>query len=137
MLKNRSSFSPRAIGNFFKKFYIYIVLIVIYVPLIVIVILSFAGQTQRGNVNFNFGAPTAVNYLKLFQNDSFINALLNTLLLSVVVLPISLIIAIVTCFGMWKAKPFQRKTVDFATKLTIVNPEAITGISLALLFSST
>jgi ABC-type spermidine/putrescine transport system permease subunit II len=38
---------------------------------------------------------------------------------------------------MWQSKSYQKKMVDFSTKLTVVNPEAITGISLALLFSST
>ncbi|GHU47820.1 hypothetical protein FACS1894218_3090 [Bacilli bacterium] len=100
MLKGGSKISARSIGSFLKKFYIYIILAAIYIPLIVIIILSFAGQTQRGNVDFNFSTPSAINYLKLFENDSFINALLNTLLLSVVVVPIALILAIVTCFGM-------------------------------------
>jgi spermidine/putrescine transport system permease protein len=62
--------------------------------------LSFNGQSDRGNVNLNFNTPSIINYLNLFQNDEFINAILNSVLLSVVVVPITVLIAIMTCFGM-------------------------------------
>lgn len=130
-------FSMSTLLRWLKRWYIYIVLIMIYLPLIFIVILSFSEPTARGNINPNFTAPTFVNYLNLWKDDEFLNGLFNSLLLSIIVVPISLLLAIVTCFGMWRAKPFQKKAVNFTTQLTIVNPEAITGISLALLFSST
>ncbi|MDR1991589.1 MAG: ABC transporter permease [Mycoplasmataceae bacterium] len=130
-------FSWNMVTQFLKKFYIYIVLAMIYVPLIFVVLLSFSAPTDRGNINPNFSTPTFVNYLDLWKDDEFLNGLFNSLLLSVVVVPISLLLAIITCFGLWKAKPFQQKMVNLTTQLTIVNPEAITGISLALLFSST
>lgn len=120
-----------------KKFYIYIILLAIYVPLIIIVAISFNQPSARGNIGMNFGVPTFVNYINLFKNDEFINALINSLLLLVVVTPISLLLAITTCLGMWRAKPYQTNAVMFASKITIINPEAITGISLVVLFSST
>lgn len=137
MNRPRLSLSCSAFVRLLKRWYIYIVLLIIYVPLIFIVLLSFSQPTARGNINPNFTTPTFVNYVELWQDDEFLNGLFNSLLLSVIVVPISLLLAIVTCFGMWRAKPFQRKAVNFTTQLTIVNPEAITGISLALLFSST
>jgi spermidine/putrescine transport system permease protein len=76
------------------------VLAIIYVPLIFIVLLSFNEPTARGNININFGTPTVVNYLNLWKDDEFLNGLFNSLLLSVIVVPISLLLAIVTCFGM-------------------------------------
>ncbi|MDR0985561.1 MAG: ABC transporter permease [Mycoplasmataceae bacterium] len=120
-----------------KRWYIYLVLAIIYIPLIIIVLLSFNHATPKGNIDLNFGVPTWSNYLDLFKNSDFINALLNSILLSVVVVPISILLATVTAFGMWKARPYQRQAVNFASQMTIVNPEPITGISLALLFSST
>jgi spermidine/putrescine transport system permease protein len=86
--------------NFLRKFYIYIILLAIYIPLIVIVIISFNQPSARGNIGMNFGVPTFVNYLNLFQNDEFINALVNSLLLLVVVTPISVLLAIITCLGI-------------------------------------
>ncbi|MDR3163785.1 MAG: ABC transporter permease [Mycoplasmataceae bacterium] len=109
----------------------------IYVPLIFIIILSFNGQTDRGNINLNFNTPTTINYFALFQDNEFINAILNSILLSAVVVPLAMIIAIMTTFGMWRTRPFQTKGVLMSANLTIINPDAITGISLALLFAST
>jgi spermidine/putrescine transport system permease protein len=86
--------------GFFKKFYIYIILLVTYVPLLVIIAISFNQPSAHDNIGMNFGVPTFVNYLNLFKNDEFINALLNSLLLLVVVTPISLLIAIITCLGL-------------------------------------
>lgn len=130
-------FSWFTLSRWFRRWYIYVILIMIYLPLIFIVLLSFSEPTARGNINPNFSTPTFVNYIDLWKDDEFLNALFNSLLLSLIVVPISILLAIVTCFGMWRARPFQRKAISFTTQLTIVNPEAITGISLALLFSST
>ncbi|MCQ3908004.1 MAG: hypothetical protein MJ200_00050 [Mycoplasmoidaceae bacterium] len=68
--------------------------------MIVIVLLSFNGQTDRGNIILNFDVPTTINYLELFKNNDFLNALLNSVIISVIVVPISLIIAVITCFGI-------------------------------------
>lgn len=124
-------------SRLFKRWYIYFILLLIYVPLIFIIILSFNGQTDRGNINLNFNTPTTINYFALFQDNEFINAILNSILLSAVVVPLAMIIAIMTTFGMWRTRPFQTKGVLMSANLTIINPDAITGISLALLFAST
>lgn len=122
---------------FLKAWYIFIVLACIYIPLIVIVLLSFNPATEKNNVNLNFGVPSFVNYLNLWTDDTFINALLNTLLLSIIVVPISIIFGIMTCYGLWKARLTTKSIFLNASRLSIINPEAITGISLLLLFSST
>jgi spermidine/putrescine transport system permease protein len=74
--------------------------LLIYIPLILIVLLSFNGQTDRENINLNFIDPSVENYLLLFQDSQFINALINTLLLALVVTPSVLIISVLTCFGI-------------------------------------
>lgn len=123
--------------QFLKVWYIFIILACIYIPLIVIILLSFNPATSKNNINLNFGCPSFVNYLSLWSDDTFINALLNTFLLSIIVVPISLIFGIMTCYGLWKAKMSTRSIYLNASRLSIINPEAITGISLLLLFSST
>lgn len=123
---------------FFKRFYIFLILAIIYIPLIVIIILSFNGQTSRGNVMMNFGVPTAINYIKIWQNNEFLNALVNSLIISVIVVPISVLIAIITCFGIWNAKnKYYANSIVAVSKVSIAIPEPITAISLALLFGST
>ncbi len=123
--------------SFLKKSYIYIILILIYIPLIFIVILSFTQASDKGNIGNSFDFDGGQNYLQLFTNDDFVNALVNTIIISVVVVPISTIIAVLTCFGIWNSKKVYQTGVLSSSKINIVNPDVITGISLALLFSST
>ncbi|XQP55753.1 MAG: ABC transporter permease [Mycoplasmoidaceae bacterium] len=124
-------------GWFFRRFYIFLILAAIYIPLIVIILLSFNGQTDRGNIILNFGVPDFINYIKLFQDNEFLNALFNSLIISVIVVPISVLIATITCFGIWNAKNKYVNTIIGASKVSVAIPEPITAISLALLFTST
>jgi spermidine/putrescine transport system permease protein len=97
---SKSIFSKNRIFQFTKHFYIFIILAAIYIPLIIIVLLSFNGQTARGNINLNFGVPSMIDYVKLFQNDEFLNALFNSIIIGVIVTPVTVIIATITCFGI-------------------------------------
>lgn len=124
-------------ANFFKKFYIFFVLTIIYLPMIFIVLLSFSHPTAKGNINVNFTSPTFVNYLNLFSNDEFLNGLMNSVLLTIIVVPIALIIGIITCFGIWRNASKIRRIVSFINSTSISTPEVITGISLSLLFATT
>ena len=127
----------QAFIDFLKRFYIVIILLIIYVPLVIVIVVSFCGRTNRGNVNVNFGVATGINYIELFKNDEFLNGLLNTVILSIIVVPISLLIAVLVCYGLWKSKQLTKSIFINTSRISIVNPEAITGISLLLLFSST
>lgn len=122
---------------FFRRFYIFIVLAIIYIPLIVIILLSFNGQTEKGNIIINFDVPTVINYIELFKDNEFLNALANSAIISVIVVPISVIIATITCFGIWSAKNTYVSTIIGMSKVSVAMPEPITAISLALLFSTT
>lgn len=123
--------------SFLRQWYIFLILALIYIPLIIIVLVSFNPATERGNINLNFGVPSFVNYLEIWKNDSFINGLINSLILGAIVTPICLLLGIITCYGIWKASNITKSAILNTSKISMVNPEAITGISLLLLFSST
>lgn len=125
------------IFSFLKKWYIFIILAIIYIPLILVVLISFNPATNRGNISLNFGVPTFVNYITLWSNDIFVNGLLNTLLLCAIITPISLLIGIIASYGIWKSNVVIKSFVMNTSRLSIINPDAITGISLLILFSST
>lgn len=125
------------IGSFFKKSYIMIILSLIYIPLIVIIFLSFTSPSIKGNITNGFDWNSGENYLNLFTNSQFTNALVNTIIISIVVVPISTLIATITCFGIWNSKKFYQNTIMGVSKTNIVIPDIITGITLALLFSVT
>lgn len=122
---------------FFKKFYIIIFLVVIYLPMILIVLISFCGQTDRGNIIYGFNNFSGENYPALFEENSFINALLGSIVLGLTTTPIVVVIATITCFGIWRSSKIQTAAVLNTSNITIVTPDAITGISLLLLFTST
>ena len=134
-MKNNSFWTK--IFSFLKKWYIFIILAIIYIPLILVVLISFNPATNRGNISLNFGVPTFVNYITLWSDDIFVNGLLNTLLLCAIITPISLLIGIIASYGRWKSNVVIKSFVMNTSRLSIINPDAITGISLLILFSST
>lgn len=122
--------------NFIRKSYVFIVLAIIYIPLIFIVGLSFTGSSQKGNIILDFSNPTTENWETLFGDFDFTSSLLNSLSVAALVTPISIILAILTCFGMWHAKNRVKKIFKSFSSANISIPDIITGISLTLLFSS-
>lgn len=118
-----------------RQWYIYIIIIFIYAPLFFLIILSFNGSSSRGNILLNISGLTTDNYIDLFQNDEFLNSLLNTVLVVIVVVPISIIIAVITCFGMWHSRVFVKQLTKYMYNANIAIPDIITGISLSLLFT--
>ena len=129
--------SSKKIVSFLKKWYVLMILIAIYIPLVLVILISFNPETERGNINLNFGVPSIVNYLNLWTNNAFINALLNSLILSLIVTPFALMFGVLTCYGLWKSRPATKSFVLNVSRFSIMTPEVITGISLVLLFSST
>ena len=76
-------------------------------------------------------------FLRRIGATLFLIFVLNTLLLSVLVTPVSVLIGIMACYGIWKSKSTTKNFVLGTARLSMLNPDAITGISLLLLFSST
>ncbi len=128
------------IFNFIKKSYVLIILFLIYTPLVLLVVWSFVQPSDKNNVVMNpeegngwgFGS-----YLQLFVNNEFLNGLLNTFIIISIVSPISVFIATITCYSIWNNRKFVNHSTNFITRISIVNPEIITAISLTLLLSST
>ncbi len=119
-----------------KQSYVSIVLILIYIPLIFLVILSFAGHSEKGNIANNFLEMSGDNYIDIVNNNSFWNSLLNSTLIALVVVPISLFISIFTAIGIWTSKQSVSKYFVSCAKTALAIPDIICGISLLLLFSS-
>lgn len=123
--------------NFLRRSYIFIIILLIYIPLITVVVLSFTQPSDKGNLNLNFVFNDGKNWINLFKDNEFLNALSNTAIIVVITVPISTIIAAITAFGIWNSKQFYKNTVMGISKLNMVIPDVITGIGLAILFSIT
>lgn len=129
-----------SVFSFLRRSYIYIILALIYVPLIFIVVLSFTGQSVKGNILTNFANGfTGENWDKLFSDqssDGFLVNLSHSLSVAALVTPVSVIIGLLTAFGMWCSKSKIQKFVKTASSLNISIPDIISGISLSLLFAA-
>ncbi len=123
--------------HFLKSSYIFIIVAATYIPLIIVIILSFTAPSDKGNLNLGFNFNNGENWLTLFKNNEFTNALLNTIIIVVITVPISTIIATITCFGIWNSKQFYVNTIMSTSKANMLIPDVITGIGLAILFSIT
>ncbi len=120
-----------------KKSYIALLLIVIYIPLIFLVVWSFVNPSEKGNVVTSPSGWGFENYLSLFTDNEFLNALMNTVIIISIVTPISVAIATITCYAVWNNKKSFEKMNNGISKISLVNPEIITAVSLTLLFAST
>ena len=124
--------------RFLQKFYVLIILFFIYLPLIIIVLLSFNGQTKKGNIDMNFNHNFSLsNYFHLIENNDFLNDLLNSFVVAIITTPITIIIALMACFGLWNSKKKQCNLIIGICKATFVLPEPIVAISLFMLFTFT
>lgn len=120
-----------------KKSYIALLLLVIYVPLIFLVVWSFVNPSEKGNVVTSPNGWGFENYLSLFTDNEFLNGLMNTVIIISIVTPISVIIATITCYAVWNNKKSFEKINNGVSRISLVNPEIITAVSLTLLFAST
>lgn len=130
------------IGNnffeFLKKSYILIILFFTYLPIVIVVLLSFNGQTKKGNIDMNFNHNfSLINYFNLFKNNDFLNDLLNSFIVAIITTPITILIALMACIGLWNSKKNQRNLIMGICKTTFILPEPIIAISLSMLFMST
>lgn len=128
-------FSKEKIIPFLRKWYISILLVVIYLPLVFLIALSFNGESSKGNIIIDFGNPNVDNYINIFANQEFLSSLVNTILVVIVVVPVSVFIALITCLGMWYSKKTLSNFTKSLSNTNITIPEIITGISLALLYT--
>ncbi len=122
--------------SWLRQWYILLIILIIYIPLIFIVFLSFTNASDKGNV----GAPgwnAGDNFTNLFNNTGFLGSFFNSLIIGVIITPIALIISTLACFGLWNATKLYRGSSMLLSKVSVLTPDIINGVSLLLLFSVT
>lgn len=112
------------------KSYIGILLLIMYLPIIVLIIYSFTDSDQLGVWNgFSFDL-----YVKLFENESLITAIKNTLLIAISTAVVGTILGTFGAIGVFYSKKGYKKTLETMTQLPVVNAEIVMALSLAVLF---
>ena len=116
--------------NFFKKFYLGIILVFLYVPIVVLICQSFnAGKSRAKWEGFSFRW-----YGELFQNASIMNALWVTVSIAVIATVIATVLGTLAAIGIYSMKKRPQAIMMTITNLPNTMPDIVTGISLMLLF---
>ncbi len=113
-----------------SRFYVGLVYLFLYAPIAVLIIFSFNSSKSR-NVWTGF---TFEWYARLFQNETIIASLLNTLLVAAVSSVIATVLGTLAAVGINSLGRKLRAAVINVTYLPVINPEIVTGVSLMLLF---
>ena len=114
-----------------SKIYLIIVFIFLYAPLAVMILISFNG----GESTTVMDGTSLRWYREMLRDSATLQALKNTVLLSVSSAVISTILGTIAAVGIdrMRSKHF-RSTVMTVTNIPMMNPDIVTGISLMLLF---
>ena len=115
-----------------KKVYIALIFIFLYAPIITLIVLSFNKSKTRAK----WGGFTLQWYTSLFENDTILQALWNTLVIALLSALVATLIGTIACIAMQGMKKRYRSILMGITNIPMLNAEMVTGISLMLLFIS-
>ncbi|MDO5401751.1 MAG: ABC transporter permease [Eubacteriales bacterium] len=107
-----------------------LIFVFLYIPMAVLIIASF----NTGKNLSHFDGFTLRQYVRLFQDDSLLRLLGNSLVLSVLASFIATVFGTVASVGIHSLNPRMRKLAMTLTDIPMTNPDIVTGISLSLLF---
>lgn len=118
------------IGKIARKIYMALIIIFMYAPIVTLIVLSFNKSKSRAK----WGGFTLKWYTELFQNESIMAALRNTLLIALLSAIISTVIGTAACIAINAMKKKGRTVWMGITNIPMLNAEIVTGISLMLVF---
>ena len=107
-----------------------LIFVFLYIPMAVLVVASF----NTGESMTRFDSFTFQQYVNLFQDDSLLRLLANSLIISISSAVIATAFGTLASIGICNLKPKMRKAVMSLTNIPMTNPDIVTGISLSLLF---
>ena len=107
-----------------------IMFIFLYLPMAVLVVASF----NTGKNITQFEGFTLQQYVRLFQDDTLLGLLGNSLLIAVLSSLIATVFGTLSAVGINNLKPKMRNFVMGLTNIPMTNPDIVTGVSLSLLF---
>jgi ABC-type spermidine/putrescine transport system, permease component II len=108
-----------------------LVYLFLYLPIFIVVLFSF--NTSRMNITFQ--GFTLNWYATMFQNTDLMSALLNTVIVAVSCVVLSVFIGTLAAIGMFRYKFKVKGFIDALMYIPIVIPEIVMGISLLVFFS--
>lgn len=119
-----------SLRQFFQDFYLVLILIFLYAPILTMMVLSFNNTKSRTL----WGGFTTKWYAEMFQSQTIMNALYNTLLIAFVSALVATIIGTVAAIGINSMKRIPKTIVLGINNIPMLNSDIVTGISLMLAF---
>ena len=113
-----------------NKFLTVLIFIFLYIPMAVLIVASF----NTGKDITDFEGFTLQQYVRLFQDETLLQLLGNSILIAFLSTAISTAFGTVASVGINSLKPRLRKAVMSLTNIPMTNPDIVTGVSLSLLF---
>ncbi|MBR1757978.1 MAG: ABC transporter permease [Lachnospiraceae bacterium] len=118
------------LGKFFKGLYVVLMGIFLYAPIFTLIVFSFnAGKSRAKWDGFSLKW-----YAALFQNQTILQALYNTIIIALVSSLIATLIGTMASIAMNRMKKLPRQVMMGITNIPMLNADIVTGISLMLLF---
>lgn len=114
-----------------SRIYLILIFAFLYAPIAVMLLISFnAGESTTQFMGFSLRW-----YRELFRDSATLDALRNTVILSVSAAVISTVIGTMAAVGIDRMRTrWLRRSVMIVTNVPMMNPDIVTGISLMLLF---
>ena len=102
----------------------------LYLPMVVLIVASF----NTGKDITDFEGFTLQQYVRLFQDDTLLSLLGNSLLIAILSSLIATVFGTFSAIGINNLRPRLRNLVMSLTNIPMTNPDIVTGVSLSLLF---
>ena len=117
--------------KFLSRFYIGLIFLILYAPILVVILFSFNESESLSH----FSGFTWHWYEELFRDGEALSALKNSLLLAVTSSLLATAIGTFASFGISRARSkFYQNAVESVSKIPMMNPDIVTGVSMMLLF---
>ena len=117
--------------KFISRFYIGLIFFILYAPILVVILFSF---NESGSLS-HFSGFTWYWYKELFRDGEALSALKNSLFLAVTSALLATVIGTFAAFGISRARnKFYQTSVETVSKIPMMNPDIVTGVSMMLLF---
>lgn len=115
-----------------SRLYMVLIFVFLYAPLLIMVLFSF----NEANSLSNFTGFSLRWYEELFQSEEVLDVLSNTLVLALLSAAIATVVGTAAAVGIEKMRTRWLKTaVNTVSNMPMMNPDIVTGISMALLFA--
>ena len=113
-----------------NKIYTCVIFLFLYLPMLVLIVASF----NTGKDITDFEGFTLTQYVEMFQDDTLLPLLRNSLEIALVSSLIATVMGTAAAMGIHRMKPRLRSVILSVTNIPMTNPDIVTGVSLSLLF---